>query len=74
MKVKQTGLNIKEVIDSVLDEFDCTNDNNYFVTDNATNMIVHVIHHKDRYCCGGHCINLALKHTFLQNNNNIKKI
>ncbi len=73
MKVKQTGLNIKKVIDLVLGEFGCTNDNNYFVTDNARNMIS-ACDDKDRYSCSGHNINLALKHTFLENNNSTKEI
>jgi hypothetical protein len=39
MRQRQTGFNIKEMIDLVLDEFGFTNDNNYFVTDSARDMI-----------------------------------
>jgi hypothetical protein len=43
------------------------------ITDNARNMIS-ACDDKDRHSCSGHNINLALKHTFLENNNSIKKI
>jgi hypothetical protein len=72
MRQRQTGFNIKEIIDVVLDEFGFSNDDNYFVTDSARNMIT-ALDDKERYSCSCHNINLALKHT-LNNENEIIKI
>ncbi len=66
----KTGLNIKQMIDIVLDEFGCAhNQKNYFFTDSARNMIT-ACDDKQRYSCSGHDLNLALKHTF---NNDMKR-
>jgi hypothetical protein len=73
MKERQTGLNIKEMIDVVLDEFGCANDDNYFVTDSARNMIT-ACDDKERYSCTGHNMNLALKHTFSNESEEMKII
>ncbi len=39
MRQRKPVLNIKGMIDIVLDEFGCANDKNYFVTDSTRNMI-----------------------------------
>jgi hypothetical protein len=62
MTERQTGLNIKEKLDKVLDNFGLNHDNNYFVTDNARNMIS-ACNERERYSCCGHNLNLVLKNT-----------
>jgi hypothetical protein len=64
-EIRQTksGLNIKEMIDIVLDEFGCADHKNYFVIDSARNMIT-ACDDKEIHSCSGHYLNLALKHTF----------
>jgi hypothetical protein len=73
MTERQTGLNIKEKLDEVLDEFGLHHDNNYFVTDNARNMIS-ACNERERYSCCGHNLNLVLKNTFSDSNEVIKNI
>jgi hypothetical protein len=60
------------MIDVVLDKFGFTNNNYYFVTDSARNMIS-ALDDEERYSCSGHNINLALKHTLNNENEEIIK-
>jgi hypothetical protein len=73
MTDRQTGLNIKEKLDEVLDEFGLNQDNNYFVTDNARNMIS-ACNERERYSCCGHNLNSVFKSTFSESNEVIKNI
>ncbi len=56
----KTGLNIKEMIDIVLDELGCANHKNLFVIDSARNMIT-ACDDKEIYSCSGHNLSINFK-------------